>query len=141
MDKYWSTDESKEERAHLRVYVGRVFAFISLLVLTVVATKAYAETLVHKDRDGTVIRLFDKPCTNAEILSRGHPQFHHLWHAASATFRRLSGAKTDHDGCWRKFTLEQIEAQGGDGPEKYRTVWDDGDWFDHDLSEFTQEGV
>ena len=52
----------KEERAHVRVWVGRVLVLAALLITTVYATYVYAGNLVYRDSGGNSLTLMEEPC-------------------------------------------------------------------------------
>lgn len=83
-----TTQESKEERAHVRSWVGRVLVLAALLVTTVYATGAYATTFSLKADNGDQITLMESPCT--------HSPWFKDWQAARFIYR----GKT-YEACWR----------------------------------------
>lgn len=82
------TQEAKEERAHVRVWVGRILVLLAVLVTTVYATGAYADTYSVKAQNGDSITLMDTPCTQGEWFK--------LWKAARFVYQGRS-----FEACWR----------------------------------------
>lgn len=57
-----STNEAKEERMHIRVWVGRVLLLAVIAVLTGFATGAFAGPLFQAEAEGVKVVLTDDDC-------------------------------------------------------------------------------
>lgn len=97
-----TSKEAKEERQHLRVWVGRVLALVAVLILTAWATGAYAEEIpVHVlDKDGVEIRLMNKPCVDKVSISQINPAFLDRFKAIDSVWPEKDGTRKRYAGCW-----------------------------------------
>lgn len=57
-----TTDEAKEERIHLTVWIGRVLLLLTVLVVTAWATQAQAVPIAQANQEGVQITLTDEDC-------------------------------------------------------------------------------
>jgi hypothetical protein len=64
-----SADEAKEDRVHLRVWVGRVLVLLGILIGVVLATDAYAVPVAEAGYNQARIVLTDEKCKVKEITN------------------------------------------------------------------------
>ena len=62
-----TTEDFREERAHVRVWVGRILALVVLLITTVYATGAYADPLARAEQGNVQITVYSEPCKLKEV--------------------------------------------------------------------------
>ena len=87
-----NSDESRRERAHLRVWVVRVLVAIALLVLVAWATKAYSEAIYEAvDVDVRVV-LYNDPCELKVVSNLKHKA---IWQEKGKTYQGCWGARPD----------------------------------------------
>lgn len=75
--------DAKEERRKLRPWVGMVLAGMCLAVLVVAAKNAYGADQAAKYGDLTIY-LYEKPCTNQDVLVRIEERVHKNYRAGKA---------------------------------------------------------
>lgn len=64
-----TTDDAKEARKHIRVWVGRVLVLIGLLFTTVYYTEAYAEPMARAEGNGVVVTVYSEKCALKEVVN------------------------------------------------------------------------
>ena len=130
------SQDAKEERAHVRLWVGRVLALAALLFTTVYATGAYAQVPVHVHESRAVtIRLMPGPCVEPRIvmvLTRAGTI--DRFKAIESTWVYESGEKKTHAGCWTEFTAQETGSKASFG-----MIFDDGERFVVPKEEFLKK--
>lgn len=81
--------EAKEERAFLRVWVGRVLALISLLILTAWVTGAYAQPILQASADGVKVVIYEEPCKVDAVANLPKRA---TWHEKGKVYEGCMGA-------------------------------------------------
>jgi hypothetical protein len=125
-----TTEEAKQERRHIWVWLGRIAVLLAALVAVAVSTNAYAETKITK-HGKDFIRLLDAPCTVKQIVeyfrANDGMKFLPAFRLAEAD---LGG--TRFAACWRT----SIEPEGF-----YILFYEDGDTAVIPQTAFQTEGV
>ena len=108
-----TTDESREDRVMIRLFVARVLFWAAVLAGIALVTKAYSEEIpVHVLEDGQItLRLMPGPCTDAMsalVISNVVPQeYHARFKAIDSVWPEKDGSRKSYPGCWAEFSTSE----------------------------------
>jgi len=122
-----TAQQAKEDRKHLRVWVGRVLVLLALAAWTIYVTKAYAEEIpvYVSEQQGIVVRLMAGPCVeplSQQIVMSGPPQHVAKFKAIDSEWPMKDGTRKKFAGCWALLTAEEAGAM----EDVFVLVFEDG---------------
>jgi hypothetical protein len=83
----------KEERAHLRMWMGRILTLAALLIVVVYATKAYSAELLFQAQVGEIkISLYKDKCEAKEVANLPYLA---VWEEKGKSFNGCFGVNSD----------------------------------------------
>jgi hypothetical protein len=88
------TEEGKNERAHLVVWVGRVLMAIAFLAFIAFATKAYAEPIYQANAENVNVVLFNDPCELTNHIT--NLKYKAEWHEGGKVIKGCWGPRPDY---------------------------------------------
>lgn len=107
---YYYTEDAKQDRRHLWVWVGRIAVLLAALIAVGVSTKAYGQDIpLHVlDKEGITISLMGGACEDTVSLGLIKKEYHARAKALRSVWPERDGSRKVYAGCWIELTKKDM---------------------------------